>query len=81
MQGFEAKKRLLRAFPFPFLRTASILRILPFNTIATQVPAYCIYTAYSSIQRNRNPSANRTRVRWLEAEHKNHYTTQHATMQ
>ena len=24
MQGFQAKKRLLRAFPFLFLRTASI---------------------------------------------------------
>ena len=29
------------------------------------------YTPYSSIPRNRNPSANRTPVRWLEAEHNN----------
>ena len=36
IQGFEAKKRLLRAFPFPFLLTASILRILPFLAFATQ---------------------------------------------
>ena len=36
MQGFEAKKRLLRAFPSPFLHTASILRILPFHAFATQ---------------------------------------------
>ena len=35
------------------------------------------YTPYSSIPRNRNPSANR----WWEAEHDNHYTTQLATMQ
>ena len=55
MQGFQAKKRLLRAF-------------LP-------VPTYCIYTPYSSIPRFCIHSANRTRVRWLEAEHDNHYTT------
>ena len=36
MQGLEAKKRLLRAFPSQFLRTASILRILSFHTFATQ---------------------------------------------
>ena len=29
----------------------------------------------------RNPSANQTRVRWLEAEHDNHYTKQLATTQ
>ena len=32
MQGFEAKKRLLCAYLFPFL----ILLILPFHTITTQ---------------------------------------------
>ena len=36
MQGFEANKRLLRAFPSPFLRTVFILRILPFHAFATQ---------------------------------------------
>ena len=36
MQGFEAKKRLLRAFPFPFLHTASILHITPFHAFTTQ---------------------------------------------
>ena len=36
MQGFQAKKRLLRVFPFPFLRTAFILRILPFHAFVTQ---------------------------------------------
>ena len=35
--------------------------------ISFPVPAYCIYTLYSSIPHNRNPSANRTRVWWLEA--------------
>ena len=35
MQGFQAKKRLLHAFPFPFLRSASILHILPFHAFAT----------------------------------------------
>ena len=40
-----------------------------------------LYTLYSSITRIRNPSANWTRVRWLEAGHDNHYTTQLATMQ
>ena len=35
MQGFEAKKWLLRAFSFPLLRTASILRILPFHAFVT----------------------------------------------
>ena len=30
MQGFQAKKRLLRTFPFPLLHIASILRVLPF---------------------------------------------------
>ena len=39
MQGFEAKKRLLRVYFF----------LVP-------------YTPYSSFPRNRNPSANRTRV-------------------
>ena len=33
--GFKAKKRLLRAFPFPLLRTASILRMLPFHAFVT----------------------------------------------
>ena len=33
---FSSKKRLLRAFPFPLLRTAFILRILPFHVIVTQ---------------------------------------------
>ena len=37
MQGFEAKNKWLCAYPSPFLRTASILQILPFDTIATQV--------------------------------------------
>ena len=37
MQGFGARKRLLCAYPSPFLRTASILCILPFHAIATQV--------------------------------------------
>ena len=36
MQGLEAKKRLLRAFPSQFLRTASILRVLSFHAFATQ---------------------------------------------
>ena len=36
MQGFEAKKRLLSAFPFSFLRTASILRILPFHALVAR---------------------------------------------
>ena len=38
-------------------------------------------TLYSFVPRNRNPSANRTQVRWLEAEHDNHYTMQLATWQ
>ena len=58
MQGFEAKKRLLRVYFSP-------------------VP----YTPYSSIPRNRNPSANRNRVWWLESEHNNHYNVLLATMQ
>ena len=37
MQGFQAKKkRLLGAFPFPLLHTASVLRILPFCMFVTQ---------------------------------------------
>ena len=36
MQGFKANKRLLCAFPYPFLRVASILRIHPFHAFATQ---------------------------------------------
>ena len=36
MQGFQAKKRLLRAFPFPVLHTASTLRIRLFHMFATQ---------------------------------------------
>ena len=36
MQGFEAKKRLLREFPYPFLHTASVVRILSFHAFATQ---------------------------------------------
>ena len=48
--------------------------------------ASCIFfpipcTAYCSIPRNCNPRANWTRVRWLEAEHDNHYTVLLATMQ
>ena len=39
------------------------------------------YTPYSSIPRNRNPGANRTRVQWLEAEHNNYDTVLLATMQ
>ena len=39
------------------------------------------YSPYFSIPHNRNPSANRTQVRWLEAMHDNHYTMQFATMQ
>ena len=35
MQGFKAKKRLLRAFSFLLLRTASILRVLPFHSFIT----------------------------------------------
>ena len=37
MQGFEAKKSLLRAYHSPFLRTVSTIRILPFHAIATQM--------------------------------------------
>ena len=37
MQGFEAKKRLLRAFSFPFLSTGSILRIFLFHAFLTKV--------------------------------------------
>ena len=37
MQGFKAKKRLLRAFSFPFLSTIALLRILPFHAFGTQV--------------------------------------------
>ena len=40
-----------------------------------------LFTPQCSIPRNRNPSANRTRVRWLEAEHDNHYTVLLAKMQ
>ena len=36
MQGFQAKKRLPHAFPFPLLCTASILRIIPFHAFVTQ---------------------------------------------
>ena len=49
--------------------------------ISFPIPAHCVYTPYSSIPRIPNSSANRTRVRWLEAEHYNHYTMQFATMQ
>ena len=57
MQGFEAKKRLLRGYnpTHPF-------------------------TLYCSVSHNRNPSTNRTRVRWLEAERDNHYTVPLATI-
>ena len=36
MQGFQVKKRLLCAFPSPFVSTASILRILPSHAFVTQ---------------------------------------------
>ena len=36
MQSFQAKKRLLHAFPFQFLSTVSILCILPFHAFVTQ---------------------------------------------
>ena len=36
MQGFQAKKGLLRAFPFPLLRTVSIPHILPFHAFVAQ---------------------------------------------
>ena len=38
MQGYQAKKRLLRTFPFSLLRTgtASTLRIVPFHAFVTQ---------------------------------------------
>ena len=130
MQGFQAKKRLLCAFPSPFVSTASMLRILLFHAFVTQVqielrcngwkanalttrlrrsqqcmikmpylnqgfqakkkispcisfPAseYCIYTSYASIPCVRNPSANWTRLRWLEGERLNHYTMSIAGMQ
>ena len=38
------------------------------STIASTILATCAWVA-STI---RNPSANRTRVRWLEAKHDNH---------
>ena len=37
MQGFQVQKRLLRAFPFPFVGTASILCRLPIHALLTQV--------------------------------------------
>ena len=61
MQGFQAKKRLLRA-SFPFRGIPSILRILPFHTFTAQ-------------------AQNRSRLRWLEGECVNHYTTPIAAMQ
>ena len=45
------------------------------------VPSHCIYTPYSSIPRICNPNAERSRMRWLEAEHDNHYSVLLATMQ
>ena len=36
MQGFEAKKRLFHAYPYPFLGTASLLHIFPFHAFSTQ---------------------------------------------
>ena len=36
MQGFKAKKRLLRAFTFLLLHTVTLLHILPFHTFVTQ---------------------------------------------
>ena len=36
MQGFEAQKRLLRTFPFPFLRSLSIFHMLPFQAFVTE---------------------------------------------
>ena len=48
--------------------------------ISFPASVYFVYTPYTSIPHDRNPSANRTRVRRLESKHANHYTTQTATM-
>ena len=37
MQGFKAKKKIIRAIPSLILHTASILRILPFHAFTPQV--------------------------------------------
>ena len=52
MQGFEVKKRLLCAYPSPFLRIASILRILPFHAIATQGASRAKLTQGAALKRN-----------------------------
>ena len=49
--------------------------------ISSPILRHSVHTPYTSIPRVQSPSANRTRLRWLEGEHVNHYTTPVAPMQ
>ena len=46
---FSSKKTLLRAFPFPLLRTASIFHMLPFQAFITQAQIEPGYDGWSRL--------------------------------